>query len=1264
MTLPDGAAGSGGDPPAPAAGTGQELGTDGSSEQELAGGPAVGSGGTPQPEKRSTRSSAARSATCCVCGDPAIIPMSTCKRPAKGKDDAHWKNRDVICLLCFSNDAKFEKFKAKAKCCLSAADAGKLKNSATTLQRHIDLDAWKSAAQRAGFKKLWKDFGAAMAVFIHGREKKSASNAGSGSFLDRPEEDGSKEDKTKEASEESDEESETEEEDDGGDSDDEDSDSGAEGGADPDPDGSAAQSAARFLEQGWTGVNFRESVTVEPTEARPGALTLVDAPAHATGASTSPHLVKLLESDLFASCNLDASRCYPAATSAEAGTSGEGGAAAAAPMVPRAAPCLSKAQSALESAGNERAARESVALMLFLQFFMVFDAEWTRFFRSKVQKALLETKPSASGADKTALTDFVFEALRGEASGPTTTRVRETLQQEGSGPIDGGINWLYFFKLFTSKSTGQTEKKGKLPSRKQVTNKLGAFRRLGYLLLAFPRLRRIGPRMTPMFIRKMGENKGKTEQSASRLLDAAKALVVGTEEEKEKARAFVGRVEEALAFRLPNKTEEDRQLPHILRAAPLPACIQSAPGDRERLLDEALSEAVRKHGGDPESMGIVEKRLRQSMLVKHKDIIVPHDFVGYDDIVDNLLLKFDPSRDKKHEHLDLPSGKPRYACLLYGSPGTGKSLLAKTIAKKLGFSLLEFDSTFQSMWQGNSEATVKTAMEFVRLAREIVFFVDEADTIFCSTNRPNSSMDQAVTIFATRIQEIKNEAEKIAQEREKDGRDAPVGPIFIFATNFPKELQGKLFRRMELKHYMRPPSPADVTAFIEHFITAAEQDALCTYNKRMQGEDPNWQMADRRPAPLIELGPDDADHRDRSKYLEELAKQAVDRGLGYESIQKAIMDDLREKMQEENLYTAGRAHVTEAVLRQPPTDPKGDSLAQCLAFQESLEKAAAPKKAKRARPVGEPDTRKKSTRANSQPPGTPSAPAAPAPARTPAGPLPASPSRRSPLPTPSAGSKMYPPPNPPPLPVECPLDKAGILPPQAPAKPAQASGSGDQLQGAGTKRPGEPAPGAKDPGGKRPRTEPTDPSATSAPPAAPSTSSATAPSGRLPAEQAKRPSEGAAACLQAPPRLRPTPIPRPGAAIGGEDGAEMQGEAPEAAPAAPAEPTASSWGEVATPRTAPGPQRAAGGASSQNGGLHGEQRPGNGQAPPGVANAAAWHGAVGLFPRPAAAGPSPAAPAKAPTSAPPPPEGKLFDPNELDQSGSFLSSSRILMSRL
>ncbi|KAL3499283.1 hypothetical protein ACH5RR_038376 [Cinchona calisaya] len=189
-----------------------------------------------------------------------------------------------------------------------------------------------------------------------------------------------------------------------------------------------------------------------------------------------------------------------------------------------------------------------------------------------------------------------------------------------------------------------------------------------------------------------------------------------------------------------------------------------------------------------------EKRIRPEVITA-SDINVTFDDIGALEETKKSLqeLVMLPLRRP-----DLFKGgilKPCRGILLFGPPGTGKTMLAKAIAKEAGASFINASmSTITSKWFGEDEKNVRALFTLAAKVSPTIIFVDEVDSMLGQRSRAGEH---------EAMRKIKNEF-----MTSWDGLLTKSGEriLVLAATNRPFDLDEAIIRRFERRIMVGLPS--------------------------------------------------------------------------------------------------------------------------------------------------------------------------------------------------------------------------------------------------------------------------------------------------------------------------------------------------------------------------------------------------------------------------------------------------------------------------
>ncbi|GLU21184.1 hypothetical protein SLE2022_373410 [Rubroshorea leprosula] len=222
-----------------------------------------------------------------------------------------------------------------------------------------------------------------------------------------------------------------------------------------------------------------------------------------------------------------------------------------------------------------------------------------------------------------------------------------------------------------------------------------------------------------------------------------------------------------------NKTENDKSVPAIKKDGENlpPAKAPEVPPDNE-----------------------FEKRIRPEVIPANEIGVTFADIGALDEIKESLQeVVMLPLRRP-----DLFKGgllKPCKGILLFGPPGTGKTMLAKAIANEAGASFINVSmSTITSKWFGEDEKNVRALFTLAAKVAPTIIFVDEVDSMLGQRTRVGEH---------EAMRKIKNEF-----MTHWDGLLTKPGEriLVLAATNRPFDLDEAIIRRFERRIMVGLPS--------------------------------------------------------------------------------------------------------------------------------------------------------------------------------------------------------------------------------------------------------------------------------------------------------------------------------------------------------------------------------------------------------------------------------------------------------------------------
>ncbi|PKY07350.1 AAA-domain-containing protein [Aspergillus campestris IBT 28561] len=207
--------------------------------------------------------------------------------------------------------------------------------------------------------------------------------------------------------------------------------------------------------------------------------------------------------------------------------------------------------------------------------------------------------------------------------------------------------------------------------------------------------------------------------------------------------------------------------------------------------------------------GVDETAARQIL----NDIVVRGDEVHWDDIAGLEGAKTALKEAVVYPFLrpDLFSGlrEPARGMLLFGPPGTGKTMLARAVATESQSTFFSVSaSTLTSKWHGESEKLVRALFGLAKALAPSIIFVDEIDSLLSarSSGSENEASRRSKTEFLIQWSDLQRAAAGREQKKATSAGD-PSRVLVLAATNMPWDIDEAARRRFVRRQYI--PLPED-----------------------------------------------------------------------------------------------------------------------------------------------------------------------------------------------------------------------------------------------------------------------------------------------------------------------------------------------------------------------------------------------------------------------------------------------------------------------
>ncbi|QLL32295.1 hypothetical protein HG536_0C04640 [Torulaspora globosa] len=304
--------------------------------------------------------------------------------------------------------------------------------------------------------------------------------------------------------------------------------------------------------------------------------------------------------------------------------------------------------------------------------------------------------------------------------------------------------------------------------------------------------------------------------------------------------------------------KRDHSTPPLPSSAAPPVLVaEGCEGDTQKLKDELEDDIINSLTG-------VDKGAAKQIFA---EIVVHGDEVHWEDIAGLEGAKSSLKEAVVYPFLrpDLFRGlrEPVRGMLLFGPPGTGKTMLARAVATESHSTFFSISaSSLTSKYLGESEKLVRALFAVAKKLSPSIIFVDEIDSIMGSRNSDgeNESSRRIKNEFLIQWSSL-SAAAAGSNSRSGSGDDDDERVLVLAATNLPWSIDEAARRRFVRRQYIPLPEPETRSVQLKrllshqkHSLTDEDFTDLLKLTDGFSGSDITSLAKDAAMGPLRELG--------------------------------------------------------------------------------------------------------------------------------------------------------------------------------------------------------------------------------------------------------------------------------------------------------------------------------------------------------------------------------------------------------------------------